>query len=43
MGIVTKHHRKRGSGEDLMLTKKGLKIAETMKKFIDEVAQIYAQ
>ena len=43
MGIVTKHHRKRGSGEDIMLTKKGFKIAEIMKKFIDEVAQVYSQ
>jgi repressor of nif and glnA expression len=43
MRLVTKLRRKRGSGEDLMLTKKGLKIAETIKKFIDEVAQVYAQ
>jgi DNA-binding transcriptional ArsR family regulator len=37
MGIVTKHRRKRGSGEDIKLTTKGLKIAEAIKSFIDEV------
>ena len=43
MRLVTKHRRKRGCGEDLKLTKKGFKIAETIKKFINEVAQVYAQ
>ena len=43
MGIITKHRRKKGSGEDIKLSEKGLKIAEIMKKFIDEVAQVYTE
>jgi repressor of nif and glnA expression len=40
MGIVTKHRRKRGSGEDIKLTNKGLKIGEVMKRFSDEIATV---
>jgi hypothetical protein len=40
---VTKHRRKKGSGEDLKLTEKGFKIAEIIKKFTDEVAQVYSE
>ena len=43
MGLLIKCRRKRGSGEDIKLSKKGLKIAEIMKKFVDNVTQAYIE
>jgi hypothetical protein len=42
MGIVTKHRRKRGTGEDVKLTGKGLKVAEALKKFVSEATEVYS-
>lgn len=43
MGLAVKSHRKRGAGDDLILTKKGIKIAEITKNFINDVAQAFIE
>lgn len=43
MGLLIKCRRKRGSGEDIKLSKKGQKIAEIIKKFVDNVTQAYIE
>jgi hypothetical protein len=40
MDLIAKIRRKRGSGDDIKLTDKGLKIAEITKKFLDKATQI---
>ncbi|VVB54453.1 Uncharacterised protein [uncultured archaeon] len=42
MGLAIKYHRKRGSGDDIIITKKCIRVAQVIKKFTEEIAVAFA-